>query len=258
LSGVSELAAQGRKEPGIDSGVAVRHMNDLQGQVFLNQARAYEQMFVDFGKRIINAVQKLDEQGVRPRSWLPSNGVIQEIDWREFRPDGEDQYEVQLAPSSSLDDSLPGRLQMVSDLQAAGLIDQTVASRMLTSQDPDIEGMTARRQAQYNWIERLICEVHDEKDEDVEIVMQPPDPLMALPQAITQVSEAYFEFSSWRNTPENKRRALRNWILQAVDLLYRQNTPATTSPTAAAPASPAPSPGAVAAGPISPAQPPVM
>ncbi len=220
LPGVSELAAQGRKEPGIDSGVALRNMNDLQGERFLPKSRAYEQFFVDVGKRILDAIQDLDAQGITPKSFLPSEGLITEIDWQSIKPSEEDLYEVQVQAGSSIADSLPARLQFVSDLQAGGLLSPEAAKRMLTSGDPDLESMSNREQAQFHWIERLIQEVHDVEDADEDIQIEGPDPLMNLPSATMQMTEAYLELSSWPKTPENKRRALRNWILTAVELEF--------------------------------------
>jgi hypothetical protein len=249
VPGVSEMAAQGRKEPGIEAGVAIRHMSDLQGQRFLPVSRNYEQFFVGLGRKKIAAIKRLAAVGVKPKSWLPSNGLIQEIEWADFNPSKEDVYDVQLAAGNAMTESIAYQKQTVLDLLQMGLMPNDVAERLLTSGNPDIEQTTARRQAQYNWIERLIQEVHAERDPEVEIELEPPDPLMAPMPAIQQMTEAYLEMSSYKGTPENKRRAIRNWIVLMVDLLSKQNQPAAPPP---GPAAPPPGPAVPPPGPAAP------
>lgn len=230
LPGVSELAAQGRKEPGITSGIAIRESNDLQGERFLPKAQNYEQMHVDIGKRMLEAVQDLADAGVKPKSYLPSEGLITEIDWDAIKPGGEDLYEVSIQPGSALTDSLASRMQFISDMQASGLISPETAKRLIASGNPDLESQSNREQAQYNWLERLICEVLDVEDDEEDIQIQGPDPLMKLDAALMQMTEAYLEVSSWVDTPENKRSALRNWVLECSRMIEMANPPPPPPP----------------------------
>ncbi len=238
LPGVSELAAQGRKEPGITSGVAIRESNDLQGERFLPKAQNYEQAHVDIGKRILEAVQDLADAGVAPTSYLPSEGLITSIDWNSIKPGEDDLYEVTIQPANSLSDSVAARKQFIADMQASGLITPEVAARMLASDDPDIEGENARKTGQYNWLERIICQVLDVDDDEADIDIEGPDPLMKLDAALMQMTEAYIEVSSWEGTPENKRAALRNWVLECSRMMATANPPAPPAPPGMPPGMP--------------------
>jgi hypothetical protein len=228
--GVSELSAQGRREPGIESGIAMRNMDELQGERFLPHARRYEQFHTDIGKRMLEAVQDLAERGVSPTSFLPSEGLIETIDWTAIRPAKEDVYDVEIQPAASGSDSVGSTLQFVEDMRAAGYITPEAASRLITSGNPDVESETSRMNAQYNWIERVICEIHDETDPDADIVVDRPDPLMLLPAAAKQMRDAYLECSSWPNTPENKRRCMRNWVTDCFELINRGTQTAQDPP----------------------------
>ena len=214
-------------------------MNDLQGERFLPKAQAYEQLHVELGKRILDAVEDLGARGIKPKSWLPSNGLVDEIDWANIAYDCRDKYEVTIQAASSLSDGLGARRQFIQDFAAGGLLDPEVARRMLASADPDLEAWSNRDLAQYNWIERIVCEIHDEDDPNTEIDVDGPDPLMNLPAAMLQMTEAYLEISSWPGTPENKRRAMRNWILLAANLANKAASvqPAQPPPPAAGPPS---------------------
>lgn len=244
-AGVSELAAQSKREPGIDSGVAIRNMTDLQDTLFLPQARMFEQWYIDVGKCMLWLVN--DFVKAHPTesitSYLPdSGGFLDSIDWKEIDVGEKSLYTVQIQPGSALADSYGAKLQFVQDLLSGGMIDAETAKRFMTQGNPDLEAFANRSNGQYNWVERMIAEVLDA--EDGEEYMEPPDPLMNLMDAVFQVTQAYIEISSWPNTPESKRRALRNFVTQGIELINRAKAPPEPQPgpsqMGAAPTPPAP------------------
>lgn len=229
IFGVSELAAQSRREAGLTSGVALRNMTDLQDKRFLPQARQLEQFYVDVGKLMLRAVIDLDKQGVKPKSFLPSQGFIESIEWQSIEIGEKSLYQVQVQAGSALTDTLGARLQFISELQQSGAIDPETAARLMMSENPDLEAVSNRKNAQYNWVERIIYSIHDaDPDEDPDV--ESPDPLMDLPKAVQQMIDAYLECSSWPDTPETKRRAMRTWIQQGVELIQRANPPPQQAP----------------------------
>jgi hypothetical protein len=232
IFGVSELAAQSRREPGVTSGVALRNMTDLQDKRFLPQARQLEQYYTDVGKLMLRAVRDLDAKGIKPKSFLPSQGFIESIDWQTIDIGDDSLYQVKVQSGSALTDTLGARLQFVSELQASGALDPQTAARLMMSGNPDLEGYANRKDAQYNWVERIIFEIHDTPDTDVPDV-DSPDPLMDLPRAVSQMIDAYMECSSWPNTPEQKRAAMRTWIQQGIELIQRANPPQPQTPAGA-------------------------
>jgi hypothetical protein len=237
--GVSELAAQSKREPGIDSGVAIRNMTDLQDMHFLPQARMFEQWFVDIGKVILWLVEDFISENPDESitAYLPdSGGFLDSIEWDAIDVGEKSLYTVQIQPGSALADSYGAKLQFVNELLAGGMIDAETAKRFMTQGNPDLEAFSNRSNAQHNWIERILSETLDAEAGKEE--MEPPDPYMNLMDALFQVNQAYLEVSSWPNTPESKRRAIRGWMDQCLQLINRAKAP----PAGAAP--PAPGPGA--------------
>jgi len=238
---VSELAAQSRREPGIESGVALRNMSDLQDMVFLPQARMFEQWFVDVGKCMLWLVNDflVENPSESITAYLPdSGGFLDSIDWSAIDVGEKSLYTVQIQPGSALADTYGAKLQFVQDLLAGGMIDADSAKRLMSQGNPDLEAYANRDNAQYNWIERLVAECLDAEDGEED--MEPPDPLMNLLDATYQMNRAYVEISSWPDTPESKRRALRNWITQAIELVQRAKGPAQPPAAGAGPTQPAP------------------
>jgi hypothetical protein len=251
LSGVNEMASQGQKQPGVDSGIAIRTVNDMQSERFLPKSRAYEQMYVDIGRRVLEAAKDLATAGKKPSSTIPGSGLLEKVDWDDIDPIlGGCEYEVSIQAASAMQDTLASRLQFISDMQASGMLTPDAAKRMLASADPDIDSMSNRDQAQYNWIERIVGEVlesdDDDADDEMMLSVEPPDPLMNLGAAVLQMTEAYLEVSSYPDAPEWKRSLLRNWVTAAVDLLNRSKAPPAAPagpPIGAPPPEMAPPPG---------------
>lgn len=228
VPGINELASQSRKEPGVTSGVGIRNSNDLQDQRFLKQARAFEAAHCTVGHLMLDAVQRMEEMGIKPVSWLPSEGLIKDIDWNAIRPDGEDLYTISIEAGNAFTESLGQRMQFIDELRASGQIPQDVATRLILSGDPDLEAYNNRMQGQWTWIERLICEVHDSDDKG-DILIETPDPMMDLPLAAMQMRDAYLECSAWPDAPENKRKAMRDWYTLCIDMINQTKAPPAES-----------------------------
>jgi len=225
IPGINELAAQSRKEPGVNSGVGIRNSNELQDQRFLKQARMFESLHTVVGHLKVDAVQRLDEMGIKAKVWLPSEGLVRDIDWHAIRPDGEDLYTISIEAGNAMVDNVGQRQQFIDELRASGQIPPEVANRLMFDGNPDLEAYNNRVQGQYNWIERIIGEVHDAGD-DEDIQTEPPDPTWDMPLAAMQVKQAYHELSSWPDAPDNKRAALRDLytlILDAMAQATQQN-----------------------------------
>lgn len=249
--GTNDLTAQGKAERGLQSGIALRNSTELQDLTYLTQARALEQWYVDVATIMLDVTTDMVERGEQPTALLPSDGgFLESIDWKSIRVGDEDLYWVQIQPGSTTGDGVGGRLEFITEMQAAGWLTAAEAERLSTQGNHDLEAFASRRQAQYNWVERIIAEILDSEDGEEHLV-EGPDPYMSLLDALRQVNEAYLEVSSWPTVPESKRKALRDWMTQCIDMIRRaspQAPPASPAvPSGAPPMTPA-SPGADGAG----------
>lgn len=221
----SELVAQGRMEPGVNSGIAIRNRTDLQDMGFLLQARMLEQFWVDVGTQMLYCVNDLArENGGTVKGILPTGGgFLESIEWKAIDIGEESLYTVQVKAASATADDYGAKLQYITELQQMGHIDAGTAQRLIGSGNPDLESEYNRKQAQHSWIERIITDILESKDEFPESDM--PDPYMNLLDAAYQMNQAYLEVSSWPNTPESKRAAMRQWLDQCIQLINRAKQP---------------------------------
>lgn len=255
LKGVNEMAAQGRKEAGVDAAVAMRVMNDLQSERFLPQSRMYENFFVQLCRLDIEAAQELVDAKVNVSATLPNEGFLRTIDFNEIRLP-EDMYEVTIQASSSNEDTLAGRRQMVAELESKGVLSPETAAELLNSPNIDTEALGKRELAQQRYLEQLIgeCEEWDAKS-DEQSPYEPPDPLLNLASGIMQMTDAYVSFKADR-APEENQALLRNWIAAADKMLNPQPAagavPPGMPPGAPPPGSGLPIPEQLAGGPMPP------
>jgi hypothetical protein len=247
LSGVSELQSQGRKETGIEAGVALRTMNDLQSELFLPQARNYERLVCDIARLDLDAANEIVDSGQDIGLVLPNEGFLQKIDWKTIRFPG-DQYEVQIQPANSLDDSPAGRKQRIMELANSGALPAQMIDSLLDSTALDVEAATGTQRAQAEYIERILAsyQTFDEEEDDEAGIRLSPDPLLNLQTAKLQMVQGYVEMLSM-DAPEANLSLVRDYI-EEIDSM--------TAP--AAPPAPAlgAAPGGPAAGPPMPMAPP--
>lgn len=258
IPGINELASQSRKEPGVNSGVGIRNSNELQDQRFLKQARMFEAAHCTVGHLMLDAVQRLEEAGVKATAWLPSEGLIGDIDWEAIRPDGEDLYTIGIEAGNAFTEGLGQRMQFIDELRASGQIPPDVATRLLLSGDPDLEAYNNRMQGQWTWIERIICEIHEADDKGEVFVEDMPDPMMDLPLAAMQMKMAYLECSAWPDAPANKRKAMRDWYTLCIDMINQTQAPAQAAAPAPGPGEMPPDAGGMPPEGMPPAAPPGM
>lgn len=227
IPGINELASQGKKSAGVTSGIGMRNENQLQDQRFLKQARMYEEAHPAIGHLVLDAIQRMNDKGIKVQTWLPSEGLIGEIDWKSIRPDGDDLYTIAIDAGNAFVDTVAQRQEHVEELRATGQIPADVALRLRLSTDPDLETYYNRHFGQWNWVERLIYNIHSEKD-DVDIQVPTPDPMWDLALASLQIKDAYMECGAWEGCPENKLAALREFYFACIDMInqVQAQTPA--------------------------------
>lgn len=264
--GVSQMMATGNKEPGINSGVALRERSDIQSSRFVQFGQKYEQLSLDVGKLLIDITRdisrsestELDKDGkpvrAKPKSYLvrmPDKKFVESIDWADIDLE-EDQYVMQAFPVSSLPSTPAARQETVVEWIAQGWVSPEEGRRLLDF--PDLEQSTSLAVAQLDDIDRTIDELLAGKK------YRPPEPMQALELGAKRALSAYLRARS-EGYPQRRLMNLQTWIIQAqrmaADAAAASNQSAPTPPGMAPPvpdplAPPGPPPEPV---PVAPAPP---
>lgn len=169
ITGVSQSQATATKEPGLNSGVAIREQNDVNSTRFVLKAQAYEQWYLDASRILIDLSRDLYEtHKVDLKVKGRAGKFIQSINWSEVDITN-DAYDMQAFPVSLLPTTPQGRMQTVQEMLESGMITPSDAKRLLDF--PDIEEFhsTSLDVASFEYAAGLVADIL-EGDEYV-----PPD-----------------------------------------------------------------------------------
>lgn len=238
LPGVSQLSASSLKPMGIDSGKALRAVDDIQVQRFQTIAQGYEQFAVDVARIDVSVAKKIYESEGDFSTKVPGKRFIETIKWSEVDM-ANDQFQLQVYPVSKLPNDPEGRLATIQEMSQAGFIQPDVARRLLDY--PDLEAEENLANATQDYLHKILDEmIEDEK-------FTAPEPFDDLEKA-RRLALEYYAQGKLNNMEESKLELLRRFLSQ-IDVLMPPVAPMM-------PQQPMPGPqGAPAPQPISPLMP---
>lgn len=232
-SGVSALAATAKKPEGLNSGVAMREYDDLQSDRFAALVRRYDNMFVALAYQIIRLAKYIAERDGSYQTVYPNKDGTREVDLPEASM-LEDSFVIQCFDASALPRDPAGRMQKVTELIQAGMIDIKEGRRLLDY--PDLQ----QNEKLDNASEERILQILDQIVEDGKYT--PPDPFMNLTLAV-KLSQDYYNLYVPAKLEESKAELLRTFNSQCIALQQSAMPPAPAAmPALGGLASPEPVP----------------
>lgn len=198
FSGVNQMTATAQKQPGIESGAAIRMVADLQSERFSVIWRSYQLLFVEIARHDIACVRELAEQDPKFAIKWPGSGFLQSIPWSTVDLE-DDLYVIQLASAPSIKGTPADRLQTAQDLFAAGQLspDALLAVRTYLDLPGELDRVSRQRNVIERYIEQWLDATPEQIDsghlEDGRMLVPPPIPWMKLEDALLQVVDAYMQ-----------------------------------------------------------------
>lgn len=219
-SGVSRMAAYAVKPAGLDSGRALREHKDQATQRFAIQEKAYERLKLDVVLLLMACCKQLGKDA--PEMTRSSKFGTRAIPWAKVSAVA---LRAQIAPASSLNRTPAGREQTLIEWAQADVITTDDFRRMIGH--PDLErGMSLYTAAMEDVDECL------EAIADGEIVM--PEPFMNLKMCAARGQNQYLLWNRGA-APEEILEALRQFMVQAAEILSRVEQPTMADATGAPP-----------------------
>lgn len=229
LPGVSQLSASSLKPMGIDSGKALRAVDDIQVQRFQTIAQSYEQFSVQVAKNDIAQSRDLYNQGIDQEIKVPGKRFIEKINWSEVDMEDDD-YQLQIYPVSKLPNDPEGRLATIQEMTGAGMITMETGKRLLDY--PDLEAEENLANATLDYLHKILGDIVDDGK------FTPPEPFDNLAKA-KELALEYYSQGKLNELQEDRLELLRKFMSQ-IDILQQQAMAAMMPPPGAAPvASPA-------------------
>lgn len=212
LSGVSQLSATSRKPSGDLSGVALRTLQDVETERFALLVSDVDELIMEAARRFVGLARRIYKYDPSFSTYHRAKDFITSIKWSEVDLDEQD-YVIQVYPSSQLPRTPAGRLQLVQEMIGSGMISAGEGLRLLGF--PDVESAMSAEVIALEDIDRLIEKMLYNGE------YEPPDEYCVTEDAIDRVKSARTR-AKGDGAPDDKIRLLEVWMDDAQELLEQQ------------------------------------
>lgn len=159
ICGISQLSATSQKPKGLDSGIALSTMEDIESDRFETQLNEVIRTYVEIAKLCIDLFP--EEEDI-----LPPNRLRNNIKWRDII-EASDTLNIQFSAAESLSKDPSTKLQQLQALYQAGLIPQSRIAQLMEL--PDLQMGYSMSQ---NSINAVLSVIDDCLENDI---MEVPD-----------------------------------------------------------------------------------
>lgn len=218
-SGVSALAASSQKPAGLNAAVALREYDDLQSDRFAALVKRYDNMFIDLAYQIVYLAKDIAERTGSYQTVYPNKDGTRQVDLPKADM-LKDPFIIQCFDASALPRDPAGRLQKITELIQAGMIDIREGRRLLDY--PDL----SQNEKLANSSEERILQILDQIVGDG--LYTPPDPFMDLALA-EKLSVQYYNLYMTAALEPEKAEMLRLFNTQVQTLKQAAMPPAAPS-----------------------------
>lgn len=220
-SGVSALSATSQKPAGLNSGEAIRNYDDLQTDRFAALNKDFNAAHEDLADLLFDTVYDIVQETGKYSTVYPNKNGAKEIDFPEIKKIKKDTFVIQCFDTSSLPRDPAGRLQKITEMIQAGMIDVREGRRLLDY--PDLNQVEQLANAS----EERILQILDEMVDDGKYT--PPDPFMDLSLAKT-LSVQYYNLYAACKLEEEKKEMIRTFNTQVNAMLLQAQQPPPPAP----------------------------
>lgn len=242
--GLTQQQVQGQKQPGVNAGVAMRMMVNIEDSRNKSLLLDAEQFTADVGDLIIDIAEEINAK-VRTSQYRS-----RELNWKEIglaRSAGK----VKAFPISSLPANPEGKQQQISDWYADGKIDTRAAFRLQAL--PDLTSYQKLVTASDDLLESTLDDICREQR------FYPPEPTYENPPAALKHAWARYNLEKRYKSPRKVLRCLQQFIAVLADQINNPNGTMLPVPQQAPGIGPAAqAPSLIAPGPGAPPAPPPL
>lgn len=207
-AGLSEMATQGEKPAGVDSGKALRTLDDMETVRFTQISHAYEQLYMDADKISLAVARDIAEEDGDYSVKVPGRNSQKERKWTDVDL-APDDYSIHCYPTSSLPDDPAGRLETVQEYMQAGIIPPEVGQDLL--EFPDLKRFETLNNAMTDRLHEVLDNIVDEGE------YEPPEPYFDL-EAADKLALQYLVLGESQGLEPERCEMLRRWRSQVAAL----------------------------------------
>lgn len=205
IAGISEMSARSVKPAGLESGVALREVQDTETRRFGMLSEAYDEFSLDIARRIVKIARKYPQLTTK---WAEGTRY-KKIKFKDVSLE-EDKYVLRLWPTNLLPETPGGKIATTADLVATGIFTPEQAGGLL-AEFPDVKKAMERRQAPRDHIEMLIQHMMTTGE------YIPPEIWQPLDLGISIIQNAWLE-ATVNGVDRERLDGLIRWMEEARDI----------------------------------------
>lgn len=209
--GISQTNAAARREPGPDSGLAIRLQNDINTGRQMQKSKNFENFFVDLAHQYVWRLSEVAETKPDHIIRWPGKTVMNEIKLEDARIP-QDSFFIRVAPASQLPNDPSGRQAMIQQAFNSGWISADTAKSLVAWPDLDKELEGTQAEAEYidSLLDRYLDADEGTFDESVDYE-SPEGMLMNKERALLRFLQTRFQAKVER-APEYNIQLLTRYI----------------------------------------------
>lgn len=213
--GISQMSISAEKPQGVDSGVAMQNLYDIESERFYADHERYANCFLKAAELFIECAKSIPGYTVK----IDDNEWAKQLSWKEINLH-EDAYVMRMYPANFLPTQPAGKLNMLEKLISMQII-QSREEIMDQFQYPDMDKLHSTITSPKMYIDRLI-----------EQMLDPDEPKYTAPDGIMDLKMALKAAQYAKQDAENKGAPRRNiellvmFMEQCTELLSSANPPA--------------------------------
>ncbi len=202
-TGISQMAAASKKQPGLDSGVALREFSDIESERFNLVGQRWEIFFMELAKKFIDISRDLYKSGgAKLKIKGKTKRFIKDLKFADVNLKDE-QFEMDVESVGFLPNTAAGKLQKVQELVQSGFIRKEYGLSLL--EFPDTEQVMTLENAAFDDVMMLIERMLEDGEYD------PPEQYMNLDLSMTLVQSSYLR-AKQAGAPEDRLKLLRDFM----------------------------------------------
>jgi hypothetical protein len=203
--GISATSAQGTKQPGVNSAIAMRTMVDVESSRFIQVSKNWEKFFVDCAEIVVRLAKQAYE---KDKDWSVDytdkrGKFIKSIPWAKINA-ANDTFTIKCDTVSGFPATAAGRIQTVTDFISNHYISFERGMELLNI-DPDLQDEIELATSSLRLCEKSLAEMVEDG------VYTHPEKYLNLKLALS-VSEATYNQLCIDGCPEDRLQLVRQWI----------------------------------------------
>ncbi len=203
--GVSRMSTTGEAPLGVDSGKALRTLNQISDDRFLFMQQEMEEFTLDINRKAIDVVKDIYKRTKKYEVIFPDTKFMETVDWSDIQLDDEE-FVLKAFPTSSLSDDLTGRLAEVQELAQAGMVSPRSARRLMDMPDVEMSDKLA------NAGEDRLHQIIEKMLKDGEVTRFEPGFHDA--QLGAQLCLQYINYAEYHACPDERIQLVRDFLAQ--------------------------------------------